>query len=678
MTFFQQYNMNPTENLQRIIEGKNNLITSITNKGVIVPENTLIDDLYQYVDDIQTGGSGDNWFSKLSLGKFPEVITPNMFDQADGTALRYMAFGYVSDYYNSTTKKAILPDWITEIGSYAFSRCTALTEVHIPNNITKLGGYVFDGAPIVNLDLSNTKLTTINGTSCLSGMGKLETISFPSTLTTINSNYCFSNDKSLKLVLPDTITTLSGSGMFQSGVKSVELPSTLEYSKIGNSVFQSASGTPIGELIIKSNILSGTSTTSNFMYNKVYSSASYRGITKITTKGNCTEVGNYALYSGTSTTTIELGDEIRTIGISAAQSCTKLNTLNIGSGCTSIGNNAFSGCTALTSISITAPQPPTLGSNVFAGSTCPIYVPIDSLFDYVSAWSAYASRIQPMGSDNTILYSVNDNNIAVVNPLGFKDENGDALNIVDNSLYSFGKGYIKLSGDVHEFDGSFADCSNLTDISIPSTLEKIGDLSFAGTQLGVLDFTSSLPELTEDALTNSNVKLNVNPIDFRSFYSDKLVCIPPNDEIWYWNSSSAVASPYSNSSSYFGNQTFISNTYDKYGIIKLGGTVTWLQTAFRGSGNFTDIYLPDSVTELRTNTLYGNNNIKNVFGNNITASAAIVNSNTPKLVLRNTTTPWGSNSYNRICIFYVPSDTVSAWKANSYTKVYPLEDFRFE
>ena len=63
-----------------------------------------------------------------------------------------------------------------------------------------------------------------------------------------------------------------------------------------------------------------------------------------------------------------------------------------------IYNNAFDNCSSLTSITVNATTPPYLGSSAFEGSTCPIYVPAESVNAYKSAysWIDYASRIQPI------------------------------------------------------------------------------------------------------------------------------------------------------------------------------------------------------------------------------------------------------------------------------------------
>jgi hypothetical protein len=77
--------------------------------------------------------------------------------------------------------------------------------------------------------------------------------------------------------------------------------------------------------------------------------------------------------------------------------CKSATNLSIGSGVTSIGDGAFRNCSGLTSATITAVNPPTLGTNTFTSTNnCPIYVPSGSVDAYkaASGWSDYTSRIQ--------------------------------------------------------------------------------------------------------------------------------------------------------------------------------------------------------------------------------------------------------------------------------------------
>ncbi len=103
-----------------------------------------------------------------------------------------------------------------------------------------------------------------------------------------------------------------------------------------------------------------------------------------------------AIFGRTNITSIDIPESVTSIGNSAFNGCGALTSVTIPSGVTSIGTYAFSWCSALTSITVNATTPPTLGNNVYDGSTCPIYVPSASVNAYKTAtnWSTYANRIQ--------------------------------------------------------------------------------------------------------------------------------------------------------------------------------------------------------------------------------------------------------------------------------------------
>ena len=109
-------------------------------------------------------------------------------------------------------------------------------------------------------------------------------------------------------------------------------------------------------------------------------------------------IGNSTFYNCSGLTSIIIPDGVTGIGSSAFQECRSLTSCTIGSGVRFINQYAFTRCTSLTSITIKATTPPALSSGVFGGSTCPIYVPSQSVNVYktASGWSYYASRIQPI------------------------------------------------------------------------------------------------------------------------------------------------------------------------------------------------------------------------------------------------------------------------------------------
>lgn len=114
--------------------------------------------------------------------------------------------------------------------------------------------------------------------------------------------------------------------------------------------------------------------------------------------GDCvTSISGYAFNYCSSLTSCNIGSGVTSIGKWAFGYCSGLTSLTIPSGVTFIGANAFIDCSSLTSITVEAETPPTLvGWGTLNGSSCPILVPLQSLTAYQTAWSQYASRIQPI------------------------------------------------------------------------------------------------------------------------------------------------------------------------------------------------------------------------------------------------------------------------------------------
>ena len=151
-----------------------------------------------------------------------------------------------------------------------------------------------------------------------------------------------------------------------------------------------------------------------------------RDITSITIPSGTTKIGYYALCSCTSLVNATIPNTVTTIGEAGFKWCRITNivipdsvtsigkeafyenratNLTIGSGVRTIGNSAFAS-NSLQSITVNATTPPTLSGSsqyqyAFYGTTCPIYVPAESVEAYKAArgWSTYADRIQAIPSE---------------------------------------------------------------------------------------------------------------------------------------------------------------------------------------------------------------------------------------------------------------------------------------
>ena len=145
-------------------------------------------------------------------------------------------------------------------------------------------------------------------------------------------------------------------------------------------------------------IPSGVTTIERMGFDKVGGSDSVTSFT-LTLNEGLVSIGDFAFSACKNLTAVTIPNSVTSIGGGAFEGCARLSTVTIGSGITNIGNGAFiksTGETQFESITILATTPPTIVSNAFKGSTCPIYVPAASVNAYKAAtnWSQYASRIQ--------------------------------------------------------------------------------------------------------------------------------------------------------------------------------------------------------------------------------------------------------------------------------------------
>ena len=138
--------------------------------------------------------------------KFKSINTIKSFDEfqyfTGVTAIAENAFSSCS----SLTSIEI-PEGVTSIGSYAFSDCSSLTSIVIPNGVTEIKDKTFyNCSRLVHVELPES-LESI-GNSAFSACGSLENIFLPGNLTLIG-NYTFYNCINLtSLFLPEKMKSI--------------------------------------------------------------------------------------------------------------------------------------------------------------------------------------------------------------------------------------------------------------------------------------------------------------------------------------------------------------------------------------------------------------------------------------------------------------------------------------
>ena len=315
--------------------------------------------------------------------------------------------------YNGTTYS------VTSIGGSAFSGCSGLTSVSIPNSVTSIGGSAFSYCRGLTSVTIGNSVTSI-GEGTFSGCSGLTSVTIPNGVTSIGGS-AFSGCSGLASVtIPNSVTSI-GYGAFRgcSGLTSVTLPNSL--TSIGGDAFWGCNGLtsvtiPTGVTSIGWSAFYGCSdlTTLNFnaincqdfevYYNYPFSGTSLTtvnigdsvqripanfvrgccGLTSVTIPNSVTEIGHDAFRNCGDLITAIIGNGVSDIGNNAFNDCSYLTYLTIGRGLERIEDSAFANCPLLTSITSLASVPPLIvRSNAFPHpNNCTVTVPCGSLGAY--------------------------------------------------------------------------------------------------------------------------------------------------------------------------------------------------------------------------------------------------------------------------------------------------------
>lgn len=130
---------------------------------------------------------GENQYAVTKIGEYTFGVPKNTRGQSAAT--------------QNQSPAIIIPEGITEIGTYAFYGCKKLTELAIPSTVTTLGDTVFSGCGVLKeIDLKNSSITALPD-KCFQNCYVLPEVELPSTIESIHMNAFVNARGLLKVVI---------------------------------------------------------------------------------------------------------------------------------------------------------------------------------------------------------------------------------------------------------------------------------------------------------------------------------------------------------------------------------------------------------------------------------------------------------------------------------------------
>ena len=247
----------------------------------------------------------------------PATVT-NESTEYSVTSIGSSAFSWCSQLTAVT-----IPEGVATIGSSAFESCSSLTEVTIPASAINIGNWVFDHC---------SALTAIHVAEGNTAYSSEDGVLFNKDKTTL---VCYPIGKTeTTYTVPATVTTFTTSAFENcTALAQINLPNSL------------------------------------------------------------TDMASRTFYGCTSLKEVTLPDGVTQLMGFNFTDCSALEKVTLPEGITYIGNGAFKNCSALTEMTVLATTPPTLGTDVFlnVNRDIPVYVPAASLAAYQTAavWSEF-------------------------------------------------------------------------------------------------------------------------------------------------------------------------------------------------------------------------------------------------------------------------------------------------
>ena len=383
-----------------------------------------------------------------------------------------------------------LPNTITTIGQYAFDGCTSVA-VNIASSVTSIGDYAFNGTSIRNVDLSNISSL---GSNAFKDCTNLKS------LTVHASRNLVTNTPFIGCTGIQSVTLLPGQGVDYTESNHVNLPWYQSRNSFTTLTLQFEAGNPSTYVSkIGDYTFAGCSSLNTLVLNSVdpyqlttYGQHAFDGCSSLSSVdlSAATSIGNYA-FQGSDLRNISTSSSA-TFGNYVFKDCTNLASAtiyyeSIYTPGTKVGT--FEGCTRLSSVTINFSTNPTsapIPSRTFYGCTSLRTVP----------WNLHFGRIGESAFENSGILSIDLTGLTEIDDNAFKN----CL-----SLHT-----ITFQRSCSIGDSAFEGCSNVSSVDFKGTWVTPITLGAASFSLGTEDdpvtaVASSVGNWAEDYLTGTTI-----------------------------------------------------------------------------------------------------------------------------------------------------------------------------
>ena len=436
---------------------------------------------YQF-GDTATGVLDDN--GTLTISGTDTITTISM----DNSDVKYL---------EENTKKVVINDGVTGIGSYTFCDYSNLTEITLPNSLTRIGSASFANCESLTNIPTPDSVTSI-GESAFSGTGFTQIPNFKNVKSIEEETYAHCHNLT-NIIVPSSIETISKNAFYLcQKLTSVEIKDNVKY--INYTAFSE-----VNDNTILAGKFSSISVSENNQYfssqdgilfnkNKTELVKFPEGKTdeQYVIPSTVTKISDRAFEHCVNLKDVTIPDGITEIGLEAFwkagltkvvipsmeslqsgytfKECNNLESVVFKNGILFLYNYAFEDCENLTSVTI--PESViSIGGGFFAGCGKLTEINIDS-------------NNKKYCSENGIIYNKDKTEIIAYPSLKGTYTIPDYITSIGDGAFmgNYGLTSIKIHSGISIGDQVFEYCNELTNVEIDSgsqTIGKIGELAFA-------------------------------------------------------------------------------------------------------------------------------------------------------------------------------------------------------